>query len=146
MLLEAGRSEWALPVALVREIAPHAPPRPVPGAPAHVAGVVNLRGRILPVVDLRDRTGESGARPAGAALVVAALPEGLVAVAVDAVGDVVAASPSRGRPRGLPLADGVARLPGGREVVVLDLARLAGGAVAVPAAPARAQAPARAAR
>ena len=53
-----GQQSYALPIHVVREIV-----RPrscgeitaVPQAPPHVAGVMNLRGRILPVIDLRTR-------------------------------------------------------------------------------------------
>jgi purine-binding chemotaxis protein CheW len=50
--------EWyALPVGAVQEIIRVAEITRVPDAPAVVRGVVNLRGRVLPVVDLRLRLG-----------------------------------------------------------------------------------------
>ena len=50
-----GEQSYALPIAAVREIVrvPHI--TPVPQSPEHIAGVMNLRGRIVPVVDLRQR-------------------------------------------------------------------------------------------
>lgn len=52
----AGES-YALPIAAVQEIVRVAEITRVPDAPAVVRGVVNLRGRVLPVVDLRARLG-----------------------------------------------------------------------------------------
>ncbi len=47
----------AIPAALVREIAPLPRVVPVPGAPPFVRGVVNVRGEVIPVTDLRLRLG-----------------------------------------------------------------------------------------
>lgn len=50
--------EWyALPIAAVQEIIRIAEITRVPDAPSVIRGVVNLRGRVLPVVDLRIRLG-----------------------------------------------------------------------------------------
>ena len=49
--------EYGLPVLGVREIIKMLDVTPVPHAPAHVKGVVNLRGKVIPVVDLRVRFG-----------------------------------------------------------------------------------------
>ena len=52
-----GPEEFAVPVGSVREILGLQPVTTVPHAPAHVLGVLNLRGRIIPVIDLRLRCG-----------------------------------------------------------------------------------------
>jgi purine-binding chemotaxis protein CheW len=44
--------EYAFPLTEVREIVPVSPCTPVPGAPAHVKGILNIRGKVLTVVDL----------------------------------------------------------------------------------------------
>jgi purine-binding chemotaxis protein CheW len=64
--------ELALPVESVREIVRVGEMRPVPGAPAHVKGLANVRGAILPVVDVRARLGLSaaGATPASRVVLV----------------------------------------------------------------------------
>lgn len=54
-----GRESYAVPIGMVREIVRAVEITPVPDAPAHVEGVVNLRGRIIPVIDLRKRFHES---------------------------------------------------------------------------------------
>lgn len=52
-----GNEEYALDIALVQEIVRMTAITHVPRAPEFVDGVVNLRGRIVPVVDLRRRLG-----------------------------------------------------------------------------------------
>lgn len=47
-----GRERYAVPIANVREVADVGEVAPVPGAPPAVLGVRNLRGQVLPVIDL----------------------------------------------------------------------------------------------
>ena len=54
-----GRESYAVPVLAVREIIRLCPITPVASMPPHVRGVINLRGRVIPVVDLRIRHGLS---------------------------------------------------------------------------------------
>ncbi|MGQ0504651.1 MAG: chemotaxis protein CheW [Myxococcaceae bacterium] len=58
----AGSEEFALDLMRVEEILPPQKVTPVPGAPAFVEGVTNLRGKVIPVVDLRKQLG-SGPPP-----------------------------------------------------------------------------------
>lgn len=48
-----GTEEYGLPVLKVREIIKVMDITPVPQVPAHVRGVINLRGKVIPVIDLR---------------------------------------------------------------------------------------------
>jgi chemotaxis signal transduction protein len=50
---QVGREEFAFPMEDVREILRVQTPKEVPGAPGHLLGVLTVRGRILPIVDLR---------------------------------------------------------------------------------------------
>jgi len=52
----AGES-YGVPVMVVREIIRLCPITPVATMPAHVRGVINLRGRVIPLIDLRLRLG-----------------------------------------------------------------------------------------
>ena len=52
-----GRESYGVPVLAVREIIRLCPITPVASMPAHVRGVINLRGKVIPVVDLRIRFG-----------------------------------------------------------------------------------------
>jgi purine-binding chemotaxis protein CheW len=48
-----GREEYALPVLKVREIIKVMDITAIPQMPPHVRGVINLRGKVIPVIDLR---------------------------------------------------------------------------------------------
>ena len=101
LLVTAGGRDFAIDVGLIRAI--ERPPHRVrlPGAPAYVRGVVEVRGMAVAVVDLAMRLGLQEAPAPGtpkeqaahAAVVVVDSSEP-VGLAVDAVGDVVALSPS----------------------------------------------------
>ena len=58
----SGAKRSDLPIALVREIVRVPEITSVPNAPDYIEGVINLRGRIIPVVDLRKRFGEEDHR------------------------------------------------------------------------------------
>lgn len=48
---ELGGQRYAVPLAAVREIIRAEPATPVPGAPADVLGIINLRGSIVTILD-----------------------------------------------------------------------------------------------
>lgn len=50
-------AEYALPVATVLQMESYDGATLVPGAPSYVAGIVTVRGRVVPVIDLRLRFG-----------------------------------------------------------------------------------------
>lgn len=52
VLVTIGERRMALPAARVREVAQVVSVTPVPRAPAPVSGLLQLRGQILPVLDL----------------------------------------------------------------------------------------------
>ena len=83
-----GSEMYALPVDTVLEVADLRDVAPVPGAPSAVLGVCNLRGNVLPVVDVRLLLGVAGAEAVPARLVVTEQEGRRVGFAVDAVTDV----------------------------------------------------------
>ncbi len=56
---EVGDEEFAVPILSVQEINRMMQITPVPQSPPFVEGVINLRGKIIPVIDLRKRFGMS---------------------------------------------------------------------------------------
>ena len=52
-----GDEEYGLPILKVREIIGYMDVTAVPGTPGHVKGVINLRGQVIGVADLRDKFG-----------------------------------------------------------------------------------------
>lgn len=57
IVFELNNEEYALPVTLVGAIERMMPITRIPGAPAFVKGVLNLRGVVTPIIDLRHRFG-----------------------------------------------------------------------------------------
>jgi purine-binding chemotaxis protein CheW len=57
VVFRVGSAEYAMPAADVLQMESYTGATPVPGAPAFVAGIVQVRGRVLPLVDLRARFG-----------------------------------------------------------------------------------------
>lgn len=55
-----GEEEYGLPVLKVREIIKMMDVTSVPQVPAHIRGVINLRGKVIPIVDLRLKFGLPG--------------------------------------------------------------------------------------
>ncbi len=69
---------------------------PVPGAPAYVAGIIHVRGRVVPVVDLRRRFGlPAMERSLDSRVVVLELGERTVALLADSAREVVKLDPAQ---------------------------------------------------
>jgi purine-binding chemotaxis protein CheW len=83
----------------VREIVRAQAPTPVPDAPPFVEGVIDLRGVVVPVVDLRRRLGLPAAPLSRASrLLIASVGGRIVALLVDRALDVVRLARSAIRP------------------------------------------------
>src|SRR5262245_8385178 len=63
LTIALGGETFALPAGIVLEILDIGPVTPVPNAPAFVANLINFRGRIAPLADLRLRCGMAVAAP-----------------------------------------------------------------------------------
>lgn len=57
VLFKVGDSDYVVPASAVVQMDSFTGATPVPGAPPYVAGIVQIRGRVIPVVDLRARFG-----------------------------------------------------------------------------------------
>lgn len=55
ILFDINNVEYALNINSISEIIKLTPINPLPGAPEFIRGVINLRGKIIPIVDLRER-------------------------------------------------------------------------------------------
>jgi len=124
LLFRLGSVLCGTPATAVREVVPVMPPTRVPGAPAAVAGLINLRGQLLTVVDGRQALGEGSQAPPASVLVLDR-GERLAGLAVDEVLDLADVSPEAldggDPPDGVPAAwvRGVGRYDG-RLFVWLD--------------------------
>jgi purine-binding chemotaxis protein CheW len=94
-----GAEEYGLNILRVQEIRSYEPPTRVANAPAFVKGVVNLRGVIVPIVDLRIRLGQAGEYNAFTVVIVLNVANRVVGVVVDSVSDVLELSAEEIKPR-----------------------------------------------
>ncbi|CAG9238903.1 CheW protein [Paraburkholderia tropica] len=82
------RGLYAINVFKIREIATMPELTPIAGSPSHLAGAVDVRGQIIPVVDIASIIGSVSDRPPGI-LLVTEFSRGTQAFAVDEVEDIV---------------------------------------------------------
>ena len=126
-----GGQWFGTPVAMVQEVIQSQPITRVPLAPEVIVGLMNLRGQIVPVLDLRRRL-ELPERAAGQlpVNVVVHIHDSAVSLLVDEIGDVVEAQEDtfEGPPVTLQgfigdMLRGVYKLPG-RLLLILHLERV----------------------
>lgn len=135
--LHLGEELYGVDIAAIHTVITPQAITPVPRTPGFVAGVMNLRGRIVPVIDLRRRFGlppqEGHAKGQRIVIVeVAGLTAGLI---VDAVSEVLRLPENAIDPPSSLVASaemdcliGIGRIPGGGEndqrlILLLDVAR-----------------------
>jgi purine-binding chemotaxis protein CheW len=129
--LRIGRETLGIPISLVREIVRVPEVTPVPNAPPYIEGVINLRGRIIAVMDLGKRFGEPAVeRSSKSRIVVVELEERFVGLLVSSASEVLKIAPSEiEAPQNVfPDEDmnyvtGVGKL-NGRLIILLDLSRI----------------------
>lgn len=124
--------EYGLDILKVQEIRGSSHVTPLPLTPSHTKGVINLRGAVIPIVDLRERLGlEPIGREQRSVTIVVSLGRRMAGLVVDAVTDVLSVSPSEWVPTP-ELSDvdvshlrGLAK-SGERLVLLLDIERILG--------------------
>lgn len=121
--------EYGIPILQVQEIRGQTEITPIPNTPPHVRGVMNLRGEVVPVLDLRARLGIPPVDATDVSIVLR-LGDRALAMTVDAVSDVLDLMDEQIAP--MPevhgadktLLTGMARCDG-RLVLLLDVGALA---------------------
>lgn len=94
-----GSEEYAIDLLKVQEIRSYEAPTRIANAPACVNGVVNLRGVIVPIIDLRLKLGlEQAAYDSNTVTVVLNVGSHVVGAVVDSVADVVELAPEQIKP------------------------------------------------
>lgn len=84
-----GAQEFCVDIMAIREIRGWTSATPLPHAPAYVRGVINLRGAVLPIVDLAERLGLPPSEPSERhVIIVAQVGKQIVGLLVDAVSDI----------------------------------------------------------
>jgi purine-binding chemotaxis protein CheW len=85
VVFRLGEEEYAFGVDDVHEIIGPAAPRPVSSPDPWVRGIISLRGRIVPVLDLATRLGVAAETPADHKIVILEAAAGVAGVVVDDV-------------------------------------------------------------
>jgi purine-binding chemotaxis protein CheW len=129
-----GPEVYGIDILKVQEIRGYAAVKTVPKMPAHVKGVMNLRGTIIPVMDLRRRFGLADAEPTRfSVIIVIAIGAKDMGIVVDAVSDVldlptdnIQRPPDFGDSGASKALCGLAKA-GDNVVLLLDIERMLGG-------------------
>lgn len=139
VVFELNDEAYGVNVAYVQSIIPMQDIVTVPGAPVFIEGVVNLRGAVVPVIDLRVRFGlleETGAEGAltgqrKAVIVIVEFNKLQVGLIVDKVTEVIKIPDTAIEPPSPLLASvdtaylrGIGKLGDDRVIILLDLARV----------------------
>ncbi|SDX32535.1 chemotaxis protein CheW [Roseicitreum antarcticum] len=94
-----GGQDFCVDIMSVREIRGWTPATILPHAPSYVLGVINLRGSVVPIVDLAARLGLPSLDPdARHVIVICVVGNQTVGFLVDAVSDILGISPSAIQP------------------------------------------------
>ncbi|MFA5843815.1 MAG: chemotaxis protein CheW [Coriobacteriia bacterium] len=129
VIFRLSAEHYGLPIEKVRSIIRYEESTPVPRAPAFVEGVINLRGKVIPVVDLGSRLlGTTGERDSASRIIVAEGEAGTVGLSVDATLEVatIPAADIRPAPETALVAETADAFEGvadtnGRLIIILNL-------------------------
>ncbi len=137
---QVGTEEYGLGIDAITEVVRPLKITPLPKMPQFIEGVINLRGVIIPVVDLRNRfeLGTAGSDPRkmrmiitrGAAPGAGSSGAGLLGLVVDRVDEVIHlpkkdidAAPPAATGRNADFITGMGKM-GDRLIILLDIARI----------------------
>ncbi len=131
VVFKLGPELYGADIAVVREVSPLQRVTRVPRTPSYIEGVTNLRGRVIPVVDLRRRLGLPASPPTKSTrIAVAELDGEQVGMIVDAVQEVLRVPAGAIQPPDPMMSkvdaeyvQGIVKVEG-RLIVLLDLARV----------------------
>ena len=126
-----GAEQYGVEILKVQEIRGYSPVTPIPNTPAYIKGVMNLRGIVVPVIDLRVKFSmEAGEYSKFTVIIVVTVGEKVMGLLVDAVSDVldipateIRVPPDLGARADTRFISGMANA-GDRLTVLLDIDRL----------------------
>ncbi|WP_370153176.1 chemotaxis protein CheW [Ferrovibrio sp.] len=126
--------DYGIAILAVREIRGWTAETPLPNAPAGVRGIINLRGQVVPIFDLRIRLGAAATPPTAThVVIVVEAAAGFFGLLVDSVSDILALNDGELQPvppTGMAEDDAFLTALVAREermVSLLDLDRLVAG-------------------
>lgn len=86
LAMRVGDETFVVPISRIRRLVRDADVVPLPGAPPHLLGIVNIRGELVTVYDLPALFGYAAVTPTGAGIVVVKGPEFEAGLAVTEIG------------------------------------------------------------
>jgi purine-binding chemotaxis protein CheW len=133
VVFKVAGAEYIIPASEVMQMESFTGATPVPGAPAHVAGLMQVRGRVVPVVDARARFGLPPVdKTLDSRVVVGQLGSRTVGLLVDSAREVMKLAPEQLQPPPPMVAEqaqgfvkAVAQV-GPRLVMLIDFSRVIG--------------------
>jgi purine-binding chemotaxis protein CheW len=133
LTFQLENEEYGLEILRVQEIKGYSKVTPLPNTPREVKGVMNLRGTVVPIIDLRTRFGLPEAEYTRfTVIIVVTVASKVMGLVVDAVSDVlnvggeeVVPAPDLGAGVDTSFLTGIART-GNRLVSLLNIDRLVG--------------------
>jgi purine-binding chemotaxis protein CheW len=126
-----GTEEYGVDILKVQEIRRHDPVTRIANAPDHIKGLINLRGIIVPIVDLRRRFQLGDCEnELSSVVIVLSLATRVIGMVVDSVSDVVSLAaeemcppPQLGTALDTDFLHGIGTVDG-RMLILLDIERL----------------------
>jgi purine-binding chemotaxis protein CheW len=126
-----GHEQYGIEILKVQEIKGYTPPTAVPNTPGHIKGVMNLRGTIIPIVDLRTKLGLAETEyNQFTVIIVTTIGTKVVGLIVDSVSDVlnipqsdIQEAPEFGAAVDVRFIDGMAKA-GERIVILLNMSKI----------------------
>jgi purine-binding chemotaxis protein CheW len=128
VVFRLGAEEYAVSIAQVKEIIRYGGATKLPNTPGHLEGIINLRGKVIPVIDLAKRFGLIREKKADAQAVIVEAAGREIGVVVDIVTEVLrieerAIEPAQTVRHGGEFLRGIGKLDG-RLLIILDLDKL----------------------
>lgn len=129
VVFQIGKEQFAMDIGLAKEVVPLGEVTPIPDAPEFVGGLMNLRGALVPVLDLRKRL-RAGASSSGEPKIIVANLDGVMTgLIVDGACEVrgveekeIEPPPDVIREVGADYVAGVIHLPD-RVITLIDIGR-----------------------
>lgn len=84
-----GTEEFGIPLLIVKEVLALPETTPIPFVPSHFIGVMNLRGQVISLVDLRSKFGIKATNSDETAVIICDLQSTSIGIVVDSVNSVI---------------------------------------------------------
>ncbi len=89
-----GVEEYAIPLLTVREVIAMPEVTPVPNTPAHFLGIMNLRGQVISIMDMRQKFGIKPSVNAETSVIICEFHPVCIGVVVDSINSVINPKPN----------------------------------------------------